>query len=336
MAAVALMAALAGCGGGEDDDNDDGAGEDDGVGNTETQGGGVPRTFDVQAVRALPDQVSDAATFSFEMTVAYVLGTDDGDVEITYRGSLDLAAHQAAVDADITDYVAQVLFPMSQIGAEDEDAEGPPDEVIVPMVADGDVAYAELGVLNDIAGESQRPSMPRWVRYGPAELGDDGSSFAGLVSMADPEIILALLEAAAGEVETVGEEEVRDEPATHLRATIDLAAAREQAPERQWSMIDDIAGEGDARIDEVPVDVWVDEDGLLRRLTVEIDRDITMGTGPPGAPSDAAGAIRWLSYEAFDYGEAVEVEIPDGDDVVDASELTDRESAGGDAAEPGG
>lgn len=332
MAAAALMAALAGCGGGEDNDSDN----DDGAGNTETQGGGAPRTFDVQAVRALPDQVADAATFSFEMTVVYVLGTDDGDVELTYRGSLDFDAHQAAIDADITDYAAQVLYPMSQIGAENEHAEGAPDEVIVPIVADGGVAYVELGVLDDIAGGSQRPSMPRWARYEPAELGDDGSSFAGLVSMADPEIILALLEAAAGEVETVGEEEVRDEPATHLRATIDLAAAREQAPERQWSMIDDIAGQGDARIDEVPVDVWVDEDGLLRRLTVEIDRDITMGTGPPGTPSDAAGSIRSLSYEAFDYGEPVEVEIPDGDDVLDASELTDRGSAGGDAAEPGG
>jgi hypothetical protein len=51
--------------------------------------------------------------------------------------------------------------------------------------------------------------------------------------------------------------------------------------------------------------------------------------------SDAAGAIRSLSYEAFDYGEPVEVEIPADEDVVDAPEPPDPESTGGEDAEPG-
>lgn len=303
-AGVVLVGTLAGCGG----DGGSGTG---------------PGTFDVRTVRALPDRAAEARTFSFEMTKAYLIGTD-GDLEVGYRGSVDVAAHQAAIEADVTDFVAEILFPMSQIGAESEDADGPPDEVIVPMVADGEVAYAEVGVISDLAPEGQRrPDDPRWVRYGPDHVGDGGSSFTGLMTTADPEAILALLAAATGDVETVGDEDVRGEPATHLRARVDLATAREQAPEDHRAMIDDLAGEGDAQVDEVPVDVWVGEDGLLRRFAVEIERDGTVTTDSPGGPplpSDAAGALTTLAYEAFDYGEPVEIEIPAADDVVDAPE----------------
>jgi hypothetical protein len=316
MAGVALAGALAACG----DDGGSGPG---------------PGTFDVRTVRALPDQVAEARTFSFEMTTAYLIGTG-GDLEVTYRGSVDIAAHQAAIEADVTDFAADILIPMSQIGAGSEDAGDPPDEVIVPMVADGEVAYAQLSVISGlVAQDEQRPEGPQWVRYGPDEMSDEGSSFGGLMRTADPEVILALLEAATGDVERVGDEDIRGEPATHLRARIDLATAREQAPEDHWAMIDDLAGEGDARVNEVPVDVWVGEDGLLRRFAVEIERDVTVSTETPGGPplpSDAAGGVTSLAYEAFDYGEPVEIEIPAADDVIDAPE---DPRASGDDDEPG-
>lgn len=316
LAAVTLVAALGGCG---DDDTGDG-----GSGGTQGGGGGSG-TLDVQAVRALPEQAADAGTFSFETTTTYLFGPDDS-MAFTYRGSVDVGAHRAALEADITDFVADFLLPMASIGSESEAGDAP-DEVVVPMVVDGDAAYAEIGVLNDIVPEDQRrPSMPRWVRYGPSDLESGGSAFTGVMRGADPEGLLALLAAADGEVETVGSEDVRGEPATHLRASIDLTAARERAPEDQRAMIDDLAGEGDARVDEVPVDVWVGEDGLLRRFAVEVERDATVTTESPGGPPrppDAAGSITSLAYEAFDYGEPVEVELPADGDVIDAAELDD-------------
>jgi hypothetical protein len=319
VAGVVLLGMLAGCG-------DDGG------------GGAGSGSFDVRTVRALGDRVAEAGTFSFEMTTGYLLGTD-GDLDVTYRGSVDVAAHRAAVELDVTDVVAEVLFPMSQVGAGSEGVEGPPDEVIVPVVADGEIAYAEVGVISDLAPEGQqRPGAPRWVRYGPEDVGEEGSSLTGLVRTAEPEAILALLAAATGDVETVGDEDVRGEPATHLRARIDLAAAREQAPEDHWAMIDDLAGDGDARVDEVPVDVWVGEDGLLRRFAVEIGRDVAMTTDSPGGlppVSDAAGALTSLTYEAFDYGEPVEIEVPAADDVMDAPVRESTGTSGSGNGEPG-
>jgi hypothetical protein len=312
-AAVALVVALAGCG----DDEDAGQ---------SMQSDGGSGTFDVQAVRALPGQAADAGTFSFSMTTAYLLGSDRS-LDLAYSGSVDVDSRQAAMEADITDFVADLLIPMSNIGSGSE-AEAPPDEVMMPMVLDGEVGYMEfVGVLNDIAPQDQRqPLLPRWVRFGPSDL-DGGSGFTGLMSAADPEGILALLGAASGEVETVGDEDVRGERATHLQASIDLAAAREQAPEDQWAMIDDLAGEGNAQVTEVPVDVWVGEDGRLRRFAVEIERDMTATTESPGGPplpSDAAGSVTSLAYEVFDYyGEPIEVEIPADADVIEASELDD-------------
>ncbi|HEY8526766.1 MAG TPA: hypothetical protein VIL48_17480 [Acidimicrobiales bacterium] len=315
LAAVALVAvgALVACG----DDAGDGGNADNADGGADVDGdgdGGTPAAFDVQAVKALPEQAADAGTFSFEMTVAYVLGVDR-NIEYTYRGAVDVGAHQATLEADITSLVTDFLMPPGGSDA--------PDEVIVPMVVDGDVAYAELvGVLNDIAPpEERRTSLPRWVRMGPSDLEGPSSAFTGVVSAADPEGILALLESATGEVETVGREDVRGEPATHYRATLDLEAATQQAPDGRWALLDDLAGE-DGQITEVPVDIWVGDDGQLRRLAVETTPALTGTTAGDGAsPLSSIGTIRSLTYDAYDYGDPVRVEIPDPDDTIDASEL---------------
>src|SRR5690606_36590226 len=89
LAAVALVAvgALVACGDDAGDggnaDNADGGADVDGDGDGDGDGG-TPAAFDVQAVKALPEQAADAGTFSFEMTVAYVLGVDR-NIEYTYR-----------------------------------------------------------------------------------------------------------------------------------------------------------------------------------------------------------------------------------------------------------
>jgi hypothetical protein len=74
------------------------------------------------------------------------------------------------------------------------------------------------------------------VRYGPDDLSDEGSSFSVLMRTAAPEVILALLEAATGEVETAGDEDVRGDSGDAPRASIDPVAALERAPEDECAM----------------------------------------------------------------------------------------------------
>ncbi|HEY8523959.1 MAG TPA: LppX_LprAFG lipoprotein [Acidimicrobiales bacterium] len=304
LGAAALVAALAGCG--------DGGGGDG--------GGPHVRAVDLRAVRAVPDDVADAGTFSFEMTTTYLLGRIGG-VGVTFGGSVDVDADRAALEADVTDFVTEFLIPISQAGRGPSPVDEPTEPVIVPIVVDGDVGYADLTALEELAPNDQRRADGRrWVRFGAEDVGVEGSPFAAITRLANPEGILALLGAATGDVETVGEDEVRGEPATHVQTTIDLAAARDQGPDGEWPMLDALAGEGDSRIDTVPVDLWIGEDGLLRRFRVEVEREAAARTNAPDGPpvaADAVGTIGSLTYEAFDYGEPVDVEVPDPDDVTD-------------------
>ena len=70
----------------------------------------------------------------------------------------------------------------------------------------------------------------------------------------------------------------------------------------------------------VPVDIWVGEDGLVRRLTQRLRLNVQ------GGPS----AIE-QRFELYDFGAKVEVVVPDADDVADLTDLLDVRGA---TAEP--
>jgi hypothetical protein len=98
----------------------------------------------------------------------------------------------------------------------------------------------------------------------------------------DPEKILGVLRAASTKTERVGEEEVREVPTVHYALTVECEAAVEFfSCERSTEV----------------VDVWLDEEGLVRRIGVD--------TPPPA------------TIEFFDFGEPVEIEPPPPDQVKD-------------------
>lgn len=61
---------------------------------------------------------------------------------------------------------------------------------------------------------------------------------------------------------------------------------------------------------EIPVDVWLDESGLVRKLTMAFS---STQPGTSGS-SDAS-----MTFEIYDYGEDVAIELPPASQVVDAS-----------------
>lgn len=99
-----------------------------------------------------------------------------------------------------------------------------------------------------------------------------------------PDTILDMLRQASGETERVGREDVRGVETVRYRLTVACDGAR-------------LACDGVA-----PVDVWIDDDGLLRRI--QIDDDSGEGT-----------------IEFFDFGAEIEIEAPPDDEVVDGSSL---------------
>lgn len=119
-----------------------------------------------------------------------------------------------------------------------------------------------------------------------------GAGPAGLGS-GDPTEVLASLGKTAGDVEEVGQDSVRGADTTHYRTTVDLAGV--EGADKQ--------GLGE----KIPTEVWVGEDGLVRRLRQQV----------PFSNAGQSGEVRF-TIEYFDFGVEERIEPPPEDEVVSA------------------
>jgi hypothetical protein len=119
-------------------------------------------------------------------------------------------------------------------------------------------------------------SDEKWVK-----LADDESA----ADQVSPQRLLAMLRRASKTTERVGEEEIQGEDTVRYRLVVDC----EQA---------ELFGCED---DAVPVDVWIDGDGLVRRIAID------------DASADFA-------FEFYDFGADVVIGAPPSDDVVGIDE----------------
>jgi hypothetical protein len=109
----------------------------------------------------------------------------------------------------------------------------------------------------------------------------------------------------------VGSEEVRGVPTTHYRATVRLSDALAEVPAAHRRQVEAAFEQlGDA---EVPVDVWVDGDGLPRRIRMDMGAELGPMVGGKGPAT--------MTLDLFGYGEPVEIHVPPADQVTPASEV---------------
>lgn len=153
----------------------------------------------------------------------------------------------------------------------------------------------------------------RWIRLDLQNIADaSGVDFGPLVqgSQADPSQYLLWLSALASGITRIGEEEVRGALTTRYRAAVDLNLLEQQAPpgkEAEWSAyvqtLRDRIG-----LDFIPVEVWVDGDGLVRRLYHEYG-------------FAAEGTRATVTTELFDFGVDVNAKAPPPRQVTAMSDL---------------
>jgi hypothetical protein len=152
-----------------------------------------------------------------------------------------------------------------------------------------------------------------WIRLDLQNIADaSGLDFGPLVqgSQADPSQYLLWLSALGAGVTKIGEEEIRGVPTSRYRAVVDLNLLESQAPrgkEAEWSAyvqtLRDRIG-----LEFVPVEVWVDDDGLIRRLYHEY-----------GFRAEGTSAV--VTTELFDFGVDVNVKAPPPGQVAILSDL---------------
>jgi hypothetical protein len=140
-----------------------------------------------------------------------------------------------------------------------------------------------------------------WVRIERG--GDDsGGSLLGGTSSTSPKQLLDCLESASTDVSTVGNEALGGRDTTHYTAHIDMQKFIDQVRDHEG----DVAGDWLARLNpSETVDVWIDDSGLLRRMTAN------MAFGPLMTAN--------VAIDFSDYGINPQIDVPPDAQVESAS-----------------
>jgi hypothetical protein len=177
------------------------------------------------------------------------------------------------------------------------------------MIVDGFTMYMRVPSLGAGLGSGKK-----WLKFDVAKagkaLGIDVSQMGSFGQ--DPSQSLQMLKAVAGDVKTVGEEDVRGVSTTHYSATIDLAKYPATVPATARAAVrrsvDQIARLTGTRT--IPVDVWVDGDDVVRRFSQTLKMTV-------------AGSVMQTkqTMELYDFGTKVHVQAPPKSEVQDLSDL---------------
>ena len=132
-----------------------------------------------------------------------------------------------------------------------------------------------------------------WAKIDTAALTKGSGSSTSPFSQ-DPSQILSTLKDVSDSVTEVGKEDIRGVETTHYRAEVDLTKAAAQSGTDTSSLegYKELTGS-----DTIPEDVWLDKDGLPRRVAIDIT---------PKASSSAAASVGRVAFaiDFYDFGKA--------------------------------
>jgi hypothetical protein len=189
------------------------------------------------------------------------------------------------------------------------------------VLLDGSDVYVDPPALENL----KLPGGARWVTADLGRLleglGIDASGFGELFRIS-PDQQLAALE-AAGSVKEVGREKIDGVDTVHLRGTVKpsdyvkgLPADRRAAAEKALKELDKLPGaEGRSFDQATPVDMWIGEDKLLRRMVQKTT--IPAQQGVPATKVD-------ITLDFSDYGTKLDIAAPPRDDVYDATKALEQ------------
>ena len=235
----------------------------------------------LQLVAGAAAKASDAKTAKVTMTMSLPVAGKTRDISID--GAVDFRNGAVEMSMD-----------MSSFGV------GAPDGSIALRMVDG-VLYMDMGDMLQDAGEL--PAGLRGKHWFKVTMGDAAGSAAA--QQQNPADLLQSLR-GAGEVEELGTATIHGAHTTHFRARIDL---RKAIAGLDKSLADRLRGSMSIfKGNEIPIDVWIGDDGLPRRETLSVS---------VGSESTQ------ITMDFFDFGVDVDIAAPPADEVADLSELTD-------------
>jgi hypothetical protein len=124
---------------------------------------------------------------------------------------------------------------------------------------------------------------------------------------------LEYLQSTSGNVDKLGEDTVNGASATHYRADVDYAKfAAEKMPDATDAQRAKIA-----KLGKVPMDVWIDGNDRVVKMSFEMD----------GSSMGADGAHVRMTMEITGYDVPLDVQAPPADEVISAAQLQGSSTA---------
>jgi hypothetical protein len=219
--------------------------------------------------------VSNTTAQTARIAVTTTMQTQGMSVSFTETGQFDFAHSRGTVSMRSPIGVTEIILP--------------PKVYIRVPVGSGTLPHGKSWIAID-TGASAGDS-PTGMNVLLGGLGSDG---------VNPADLLASLTAVSGNVTKLGAATVRGVPVTEFRVNVDVAKAAARLPGWERAGFRDFAsnlGTGD-----IPVDVWVDSQNLVRQMQLSLH--------PPTGTGASAGMTIVQVTDFYDFGVPVRVSAP--------------------------
>jgi len=221
-------------------------------------------------------------------------------VELVMSGEYNSANESSEISLD--------LGALATAAAEAEGADMGPFAAMFeePMIVRtiGSRSFVSWSLLSLLSG-----GQGTWIEA-EADDADQITSTFGAGPTGSPAEFLSALEEANADVTELGTDDVRGVSTTHIRAIVDLAELDAAVSDEERDTLERDLGQLDTA--GFPIDFWIDDDGLIRRYSMDIN-----GTGTD-VEDESEGSI---VFEFFDYGEAITIEVPPANEIISSDQL---------------
>jgi hypothetical protein len=270
----------------------------------------APATTTSAAANAESDEIT-ALRAAFAASADVTSGRMEGSIEISgldaseglaeivmpFGGSFDNESGDFSFYMDMSGMAAAAG---DEIPAEFDDLFG---EMEVRQI--GETSYVKFPFFGMFLG-AETP----WISM-PADESDPTGGFA-MTSPGNPSEILGSFEDAGATVEVIGAEAVNGVSATHYRVIFDTETLLAEATPEELERLEE---QGPIPIDELPMDVWISEDGLVVRFIMEMDGD-SIDTEPGEGFEHMS-----MRYDMFELNSPIVIDPPPPGEVTDVDDL---------------
>jgi hypothetical protein len=265
-------------------------------------------TLSIDAVAQAADKTAAQKSARFEMSMQMHVEALSEPLRMFGSGELDYENQRMRMELDMSELL--------NLGG-GETASSP--DLEFSMVMDFPIMYMKLP--KAAMGEAGAPKTP-WVKVDLSKAtGVDLSQLSQFSQ--NPADQLQMLRTVSDNVEERGKKTVRGVKTTHFHATIDLDKALEQglrqvpAAQREQTRRALEAMAKQSGLDELPIDVFLDDEGVVRRMLMDMETTV-----------EGQSMRMVMTMDFFDFGAPVDVTPPPAGQVTDVTDQLQGELGG--------